>query len=172
MRVRDKIYFVGFMGSGKTTLGKKLAALLGWTFIDLDKEIEQKTGMTIPEIFSELGEAHFRKVESEVLRESSSVKGAVVSTGGGAPCHDQNMDFMLSNGLTVYLKLTPAQLRARLTGSGTERPLIRDLEKEDLLTFIETKLTEREKFYSRAGMIVDGFDPDVNELLKQIRKLI
>lgn len=172
MPVRDKIYIVGFMGSGKTTIGKKLAALLGWTFTDLDKRIEQKTGMTIPDIFSKLGEPHFRMIESEALMESSSIKGVVISTGGGAPCHYGNMDFMLANGLTVYLKLTPAQLRSRLTGSGTERPLIKGLEQEELLTFIETKLSERESYYSRSEMVIDGFDPDVKELAGMVRNCI
>lgn len=172
MPARDKIYIVGFMGSGKTTIGKKLASLLGWTFTDMDKRIEHKSGMTISTIFSEMGEAYFRKMESEVLREISAMQGVVISTGGGAPCHDGNMDFMLSSGLTIYLKLTPVQLCSRLSGSGAERPLISSLKKEDLLYFVEIKLSEREKFYNRAGMIIDGFNPDVNELLQQVRKLI
>lgn len=172
MPSRDKIYLVGFMGSGKTTIGKKLAGLLGWTFTDLDKKIEQKTGKTIPSIFSEHGEAHFRRVESEVLRESSTIRGVVISTGGGAPCHDKNMDFMLSNGLTVYLRLTPYQLSSRLAGSGTERPLIKGLEKKELLTFIETKLSERQDFYNSAELIVDGFDPDMKDLLGRIRNML
>lgn len=172
MPALDKIYIVGFMGSGKTTLGKKLASLLGWTFTDMDKRIENNAGMTIPSIFSEMGESYFRKMESEVLRESSAIQGVVISTGGGAPCHSGNMDFMLSSGLTIYLKLTPDQLYSRLSGTGTERPLIKGLEKEDLLSFIETKLSEREKFYDRATMIIDGFNPDVNEVLRQVKKLI
>lgn len=168
----DKIYIVGFMGSGKTTAGKKLSSILGWTFIDLDKKIEQKTGKTISRIFSEHGEDYFRKVESESLRDLERLTGAVVSTGGGAPCHDNNMDFMLASGITVYLKLTPEQLRSRLTGSKTERPLIKGLDKEELLKFIKERLPQREKYYCLAQIIVEGLDQDVRVLAEKVRERI
>jgi len=169
---RDRIYIVGFMGSGKTTAGKKLSAILGWQFIDLDNIIENKTGMTIPRIFSDLGEEHFRKSETEILRETIQYKGAVISTGGGAPCHDDNMDFMLASGITVYLKLTPEQLRTRLSGSKTERPLIKGLEQEDLLHFIKERLALREKCYSRAEIIMEGCDLDIERLEELISERI
>ena len=172
MSRQRKIYIIGFMGSGKTTAGKKLAALLGWTFADLDKMIIQKTGLPIPGIFSEHGEAFFRKTESEVLREPGSETNVVISTGGGTPCHDENMDYMLATGLTVYLKLTPPQLVSRLSGSSTERPLIKGLDKEGLLKFIEQKLAQREQFYSKAEIVVDGIDLDINRLLFEVKSVI
>lgn len=167
-----RIYIVGFMGSGKTTVGRKLASILGWDFIDLDKQIEINKGMSIPRIFSELGEDQFRKTESEMLRGTSKLAGAVVSTGGGAPCHDENMDFMIHAGITLYLKLTPEQLRSRLIHSKTERPLIKDLNEDALLEFIKNKLTQREEFYSRAEIILEGCDVDIRHLEEILRPLI
>jgi shikimate kinase len=163
------VYLIGFMGSGKSTTGRKLAAHLDWHFADLDRSIENHTGRTISEIFSQEGEIYFRNVESEVLRSLNSQTNTVISTGGGTPCFGDNMDFMLGTGLTVYLKLTPFQLKSRLTDSKGERPLIKDLTSEGLLHFIENKLVIREKWYSRAEITVEGFDPDINQLVTKVR---
>ena len=161
MSNNQKVYIIGFMGSGKTTTGKKLASLLGWSFIDLDKKIEEQSGNTISEIFSKYGENYFRDVESEVLKNLGSEKNTIISTGGGAPCFGDNMEYMIRTGLTLYLKLTPGQLRSRLSQETNERPLLKDLNKEELLEFIEKKLIFREKWYLQAELIVEGFNPDV-----------
>jgi shikimate kinase len=163
------IYIIGFMGSGKTTAGKKLASLLGWSFIDLDKKIEEVTGKTIPEIFSESGEDYFRDIETQILRSLKSSANTVISTGGGTPCYNDNMDFMLETGLTLYLKLTPAELKSRLSGSKGERPLIKDLDKEQLQSFIEEKLIVREKWYVRSDITVEVIDLDINMLLSLVK---
>ena len=160
------------MGSGKTTAGKKLAALLGWSFIDLDKKIEGNEGKTIPEIFSENGEEYFRVSESSLLENLNLEKDTVISTGGGTPCYNNNMNIMLESGLTIYLKLTPLQLRSRLSGSKDERPLIKDLDHEMLLSFIKEKLSAREKYYKRSIIIVDGFDLDINSLLCKVKSML
>ncbi len=165
----NKVYIIGFMGSGKTTTGMKLAGLLGWPFIDLDRSIEEETGLAIPEIFSRHGEEWFRKVESETLKSLRSLKNRVISTGGGTPCYGDNMDYMLETGLTLYLKLTPGQLKSRLSGTDGERPLIKDLGDEDLLSFIEEKLAIREKWYNRAELNFNGFDTNVRLIYSQIR---
>jgi shikimate kinase len=173
MTVKNQIiYIIGFMGSGKTTAGKKLASLLGWKFIDLDKEIEEYTGKTIPEIFSANGEVYFREIETQLLRNLKSQKNTLVSTGGGTPCNGDNMDFMNNTGLTIYLKLSPGQLKSRLSGSKGERPLIKDLEPEALQLFIEKKLAEREKWYKRSDIIFEGMDLDINALFSSVKKRI
>ncbi len=164
------VYIIGFMGSGKSTAGKKLAATMGWSFIDLDKKVEERIGKTIPQVFSEFGEDYFRKIETEVLRSMRYQKKAIISTGGGAPCHSENMEFMLDTGLTVYLRLTPVQLRNRLSAAKGERPLIKNLGSEDLLSFIENKLHVREECYSRAEIQIDGFEIDYNLLNSLINK--
>lgn len=156
------------MGSGKTTAGKKLAARLGWNFIDLDREIEKREGMSIPEIFSLHGESGFRKSEEEALRETAGHPRSVIATGGGAPCFGSNMDFIISSGITVYLKLSPRQLMDRLLKSKTVRPLLKDLDSEGLLKFIQERLPEREKYYSRAEIILEGCDLNMETLLERI----
>jgi shikimate kinase len=166
---KNKIYIIGFMGSGKTTTGVKLAALLGWPFEDLDKSIEKNTGMTIPQIFAIHGETWFREVESKLLRNIDSHANTVISTGGGTPCYGDNMDFMLDTGLTLYLKLTPGQLKSRLSGTHNKRPLLKDLGDEDLLSFIEEKLSIREKWYNRAEMNFNGFDTDIRLIYSRVR---
>ncbi len=163
------IYIIGFMGSGKTTAGKKLASLLGWSFIDLDRKIEEYTGKSIPEIFAGNGEDYFRNIETTLLRNLKSVSKTVISTGGGTPCHSDNMDFMLETGLTLYLKLTPQELKSRLSKSKGERPLIKDLDQEKLLSFIEQKLAYREKWYNRSDLIIQGLNLDFNLLLNLVR---
>jgi shikimate kinase len=168
MPVTGKVYIIGFMGSGKTTTGMKLAALLGWSFTDLDKAIEERTGMTIPQIFSIHGEAYFRETEAQELRSLSPMNRSVISTGGGTPCYGNNMDYMLETGLTIYLKLTPAQLKSRLSVSNGERPLIKDLGDTDLLDFIEEKLALREKWYNRADLTVNGFNTDLSIIYSQV----
>ena len=163
------IYIIGFMGSGKSTAGKKLASLLGWAFIDLDNNIEEFAGKTIPEIFSQNGEEYFREIEALLLRKIESHTDTIISTGGGTPCHSGNMDFMLSTGLTIYLKLTPGQLKSRLLKSKGERPLIKDLEPHNLQAFIEQKLADREEWYEKSDITIEGIDIDVNLLLSLVR---
>jgi shikimate kinase len=165
----QKVYIIGFMGSGKSTTGKKLASLLEWSFIDLDNKIEEHTGKTISELFAENGEAFFRNVETEVLKSLNSLKNTVISTGGGTPCYGDNMEYMLETGLTLYLKLTPGQLKSRLSESTHQRPLIRDLSNGELLNFIEEKLSNREKWYNRSEMSVEGIDLNINLLLSLVR---
>jgi shikimate kinase len=168
---KNKIYLTGFMGSGKTTAGKKLADCLGWSFIDLDKVIEEHCRMTIPQIFTEYGEAYFRKVEAEALTNFKDHHEIVIATGGGSPCYSGNMDHMLENGIVIYLKLTPVQLLNRLEGSQDERPLLKDLSYDQLLSYIEKKLDEREPFYNRAHIIADGYLQDIYRICSDVKKI-
>jgi shikimate kinase len=163
------VYIIGFMGSGKSTAGKKLASALGWTFIDLDRKIEEHEGKTIPQIFTQDGEDRFRSVESQVLRSTEQLSETVVSTGGGTPCHGDNMDFMLDTGLIIYLKMAPSQLMQRLMNSTGERPLLKNVPDDKLIFFIQEKLALREKCYNRANIIIEGLDLDINILCSKIR---
>jgi len=170
MTARNHIlYIIGFMGSGKSTAGKKIASHMGWSFIDLDKKIEEHTGKTIPEIFSQDGENYFREIETKLLRNLKSASDTVISTGGGTPCHRDNMNFMIETGLTLYLKLTPAELRSRLSDSKGKRPLLKDIENKNLIDFIEEKLRDREKWYDRSDIIIQGIDLDINLLVSLVK---
>jgi shikimate kinase len=161
------IYFVGFMGSGKTTLGKRLAKKLEIPFIDLDAKICEVTGKTIPEIFDKEGEESFRKIEQETLRNLSVKEAAVVSVGGGTPCFFDNMSWMNKHGLTVYLKLSPKAILRRLSSSNlSERPLLKNLTNTELLTFIEEKLKDREAYYLSAKYHFDPLNESIEELIQ------
>jgi shikimate kinase len=165
----QKIYIIGFMGSGKSTAGKKLASLLGWTFVDLDNIIEEFAGKSIPEIFEQDGESSFREIEAKILRDLKSLNNTVISTGGGTPCYSDNMEYMLGTGLTLYLKLTPGQLKSRLSKSNGNRPLIKDLGPGELQSFIKKKLADRERWYERSDITVEGMDLDVNVLFENVK---
>ena len=143
------------MGSGKTTLGKKLAKLLKLEFVDLDQVIVDRINMSIPDYFKLHGEEQFRKLEQEVLHEQAG-QIAVISTGGGSPCFYDNMDWILQNGLSIYLVLSPKALHSRLEQSNIEtRPALNGLRGEALLNFIQEKLSEREPFYKKADIHID-----------------
>ena len=162
-----KIFLIGFMGSGKTTLGRKLAARMGCEFIDLDHKLEQQVELSIAEYFSIFGEDAFRKKESEVLKKTIYSDNVIISTGGGLPCYFDNMEWMKANGMVVYIKLSPKTLADRLESGKEERPLLQDKQGDELIAFIEQKLAEREGFYAQANIIADGLSLTA-ERLEQI----
>lgn len=164
-----KIFLIGFMGSGKSTLGKQLARKLDFKYIDQDEYIEQKTGISVSNYFSQYGEPAFRKMEHESLKELLSKDNVVISTGGGAPCFYNNIDLMNENGIAIYLKLKPEILKSRLKHAQTERPLIKGKTEEELLEFIKTKLLEREPFYMKARHIIESIDLKSEDLFQLIR---
>lgn len=160
-----KIFLIGYMGSGKSTAGKKLAAKLGFEFIDLDKFIECETGKTIPEIFDEKGEAEFRALEHNALKKLITKECIVVACGGGTPCYYGNMDLMNNNGTTIYLKMSADSLASRLLNAKDKRPLIENKTEEELRSFITEHLEKREDIYHQAQYIVKGKNLNVDELV-------
>lgn len=151
------IFLIGYMGSGKSTLGKTLAGRLRASFADMDRAIEAQAGMSVAEIFAERGEAFFRQMEREFLAAQGQSEGLhIVATGGGAACQPGNMELMNRVGRSVYLKMSPAQLVGRLSAAGREkRPLIRGMNDAQLLDFIATNLAAREPFYEQAQLVID-----------------
>lgn len=158
------------MGSGKSTVGKRLALRLRYSFVDMDKIIEKEAGMQIGRIFDEKGEDEFRRMEHELLLKTSKMENVIVSTGGGVPCFYDNMDIINRSGISIYLKMTSEDLLKRLKGSKYERPLIRDLSKDELADYIKEKLREREPYYLKSKYVIDGKDPDIPEMVKLITK--
>ena len=156
------------MGCGKTTWSKKLAAHLGYEFIDLDNVLQDKVGMTIAEYFARHGEDSFRKLESSILKETDYAENTVVSTGGGLPCFFDNLQWMNANGKTLYIKLSPKTLAERLENAKTERPVLRGKKGDELVDFIAEKLAEREGFYMQASHIISGIDLSVEKIKKAL----
>ncbi|MGQ1787301.1 MULTISPECIES: shikimate kinase [unclassified Saccharicrinis] len=165
-----RVYLIGFMGSGKSTLGRWLAnAMEGWTFLDLDHFIENKYHKTIPQIFEEKGEDGFRQIEASCLGEISCFEKVIVGAGGGTPCFFNNMEVMNNTGLSIYLQLTPQVIYNRLQTSKSQRPLIKGKKGDELLDYIAVKLAEREGFYTKAKLIADADNWVVEDFVNAIR---
>ena len=150
------IFLIGFMGCGKTTLGRRLSARLNVEFLDLDNVLEAEAGMSIADYFVQHEEDAFRKLESQVLKQTKYPEHAIISTGGGLPCFFDNMQWMNAHGKTVYIKLSPKTLADRLEKEKITRPLLHNKHGERLVSFIAEKLQEREVFYNQARIITDG----------------
>lgn len=168
MRLK-RIYLVGFMGCGKSTLGKALARSMGWQFIDMDDLFEERHQMTISAYFEKFGEDGFRLAEHEILNNVSESKEVIIGTGGGAPCFFNNMDVMNQTGLSIYLKLSPEILYERLINARNTRPLVAEKSDAELLEFIKGKLNEREPFYNKSGLIVDAGRLSVEDYIQIIK---
>ncbi len=160
-----KIYLIGYMGSGKSTAGQKLATKLNYQFIDLDKFIESEYSKTIPQIFAEKGENEFRAYEHNMLKKIVEMENVVVACGGGTPCFYDNIDMMNNTGITVYIKMSVEALTSRLRTAKEERPLIKNKTEEELKKFIARQLETREDFYHKAQYLVKGKDLNVDELV-------
>lgn len=145
-----RIFLTGYMGAGKTTLGKALARHLRVAFIDLDWYIEERFHKTMGELFAERGEAGFRELERNMLHEAGEFEDVVISTGGGAPCFFDNMDYMNRTGQTVFLDVRPGVLFRRLRVAKQQRPILQGKKDDELLAFIEEALARRAPFYTQA----------------------
>lgn len=171
-----RIFLIGYMGVGKTTAGRELAKELGLEFIDLDHFIQTRYNKTINQLFEEYGEDEFRNIERNTLREVGEFENIVVSTGGGAPCFFDNMDYMINVGTTIYLKATPEMLSERLDTCKEKRPLIKDKNKEELYLFVKENLEKREPYYAKSSVIFESEElvnkEDVTKYVQQIIKCI
>ena len=170
------IIIIGYMGAGKTTVGKALAKELGVMFYDLDWYIESRMRKTVKQIFEEMGEEGFRHIEHNMLHEVAEFENVVVSCGGGTPCFFDNMDYMNQAGETIYLKATPETLHAHLKMGKGVRPLLLNKTPEEVDVFIREQLKQREPFYEKAKHIIDvnvmdNFDK-INNTVQQIRDLL
>lgn len=150
-----RIILIGYMGAGKTTVGKALAKELGIPFYDLDWYIENRRRKTVSEIFAEVGEEGFRQIEHNMLHEVAEFEDVIISCGGGTPCFFDNIDYMNEQGQVVYLKASPEVLYKHLLMGKGERPLLKGKSEEELITFIREQLEKREPYYNKARYTVD-----------------
>jgi shikimate kinase len=150
-----RIFLIGFMGSGKSHFGKKLARLLNYSFIDIDTYISEQNNSSVSDIFEKQGEDFFRTQEKDALKTFIQQDNIVVATGGGTPCFHNNMETMNEHGLTVYLKGSAEFLYHRILPGKKARPLISGLEEGELRSFIGKTLRVRSPFYEQAKIILD-----------------
>lgn len=151
----QRIILIGYMGAGKTTVGKQLADNLGLMFYDLDWYITSRMHRTVAQIFEESGEEGFRKMEHNMLHEVAEFENVVLSCGGGTPCFFDNMDYLNQQGETVYLKATPEVLYAHLKMGKTVRPLLLNKTPEEVKAFVKEQLAQREPYYLKAKHVLD-----------------
>lgn len=169
-----KIFLIGYMGCGKSSLGRKLAKAGGMEFMDMDSIIEQREGASISDIFHYQGEEYFRDAERALIEELGTAEGdMVISTGGGAPAWQNNMELMNSLGAIIYLRRTAQQIASRLSPHGRQkRPKLRGLNDEELVAFMTTNMAEREPFYSKAKYCVDCAERSDAELIDYILQIV
>jgi shikimate kinase len=166
-----RYFIIGFKNSGKTTFGRELAKRLQLDFIDLDEFIERQQNKSIPEIYSRLGEDKFRKLEWKALQEVVHAANIVISTGGGAPCHCDNMTLMESYGDVVYLKVSDNTLVNRLKLATGDRPIVKGKTTEELRQYVTALREKCEHHYLRAKYIVDGDNLDMESVIKSLAGL-
>lgn len=171
-----RIILIGYMGAGKTTVGKALAAELGLRFYDLDWYIESRMRKTVAQLFAELGEEGFRRIERNMLHEVAEFEGVLISCGGGTPCFYDNMQYINHQGLTLYLKASPEVLYKHLKMGKSVRPLLLNKTPEEVQRFISEQLKAREQFYTRAQFtldvnLMDNFDK-IKISVAQARQLL
>ena len=164
------IFLVGFMGAGKTTLAKKLASKLAYTWLDTDQEIEKKEGIKVSEIFEVRGEAYFRALEKQLVDELIPSKNEIIATGGGLPCFNNLMENLNQLGTTIYLERTPKELFQRVKQATNSRPLIAHKSDEELLEYIESTMEKRREIYLQSNIIADRFSQTPEKIIALIQK--
>ena len=171
-----RIVLVGYMGSGKTTVGKALSKETGMMFYDLDWYIENRMHTTVSKLFTERGEEAFRKIEYNMLHEVAEFEDVIISCGGGTPCFFDNMDYLNQQGDVVYLKASPDTLYKHLLMAKVERPLLKGKSPEELIAYITEHLKERAPFYEKARYtldvnVLDDYDK-IHTSVQSIRTLL
>ena len=171
-----RIFLIGYMGAGKTTLGKALAHRMNLSYIDTDNYIEKRYHKKISEIFATEGEERFRNIEHRMIKEISEIEDVIVSTGGGLPCFNDNMTVMNSLGITVYLETSVEELAARLKVSRNVRPILKNRTGNELIAFIKESLDKRKTFYELAKVRFNAEqmynDKDVDLLAGKLEAII
>jgi shikimate kinase len=166
----EKVILVGYMGAGKTLLGKSIAEKLGIRFINSDSDIEQQTGMSVGQLFEQFGENHFRNLEKEYLSSLDVEESFVLATGGGTPCYNNQMDVLNSLGTTIYLQCSNETLFSRLKHERDHRPLIAGLSDEELRESIYIRMRQREAIYQLAQFTIIEEEQKTETIIHRLRQ--
>ncbi|MBR1834014.1 MAG: shikimate kinase [Bacteroidales bacterium] len=164
-----RIYLLGYMYSGKTTVGHKLALRLGYQWADLDQVFEYTFHTTIPIFFKRYGEEAFRKIEQKLLHATADQDDIVISTGGGTPCHFDNMQWINHHGTSVYFDVSPETLLRRAAASKKVRPVLAGMTANERNDHIRQQLAQRMVYYQKAQIIFPADDPDLDQLVRLLR---
>lgn len=160
-----RIYLIGYMYSGKTTVGHKLATRLGYQWIDLDQMLETTFHTTVPIFFKRYGEEAFRKIEQKLLHSTAELDNIVISTGGGTPCHFDNIEWMNLHGTSVYFDVTIETLLRRASQSKKPRPILAGMTEEERSLYVRQQLSQRLPYYQKANIIFPADQPDLDQLI-------
>jgi shikimate kinase len=165
------IYLIGFMGSGKSSMGRLLSERSSLPFLDMDEMIENAQGMGISELFKIKGEAYFRQCETALLHELAATEPSIIATGGGVPCIDGLIEVMKSSGIVVYMRCTPLELFQYLEKNKGDRPLLQGKQGADLFAWIDSELSTRMRYYNEADLIVEAYYISPEELWEKVCSL-
>jgi len=158
------------MGVGKSTIGKKLARLLGYKFVDTDEIFEEKYKLSIDTFFSKYNEKLFREFESNILESTFQLNNTIIATGGGTPCFFDAMDKINNSGISIYLKMPVDGIVNRLENAIKPRPLVKDKSHEELTLLVEKLLMKRVSSYEKAQIIFEAINPDMDKLLNILKQ--
>ena len=164
----NKIYLVGYMGAGKTTAARRLAHRLGWEVADTDALFEEKYRISVDDFFHKYDEALYRKLESQVLKETENLENTVISTGGGTACYFDNMEWMNQHGMTIFLRISEKAVIDRLLHAKRKRPLSSGKTEAELTEFVQQHYTSRLPFYEQAKITVKSENLDLENLIQLI----
>ena len=163
-----RVYLTGYMYSGKTTMGHKLATRLGYQWTDLDQMLETTFHTTIPIFFKRYGEEAFRKIEQKLLHSTADLDNIVISTGGGTPCHFDNIEWMNRHGTSIYFDVTVETLLRRAAQSKKQRPILAGMTEEERSLYVRQQLSARLPYYQKAQIIFPADQPDIDQLVQLI----
>lgn len=163
-----RIYLIGYSYSGKTTLGRETARRLGVQFFDTDKAIELKYHTSISTFFSHYGEQAFRIIERQILQSTAEMDNVIISTGGGTPCNDSNIRFILDHGTAIHLQMSVDDIMERIAHARRTRPLLKDKTPEQVRQYITQQLQQRLPYYNQAQLTLPAFDANTDQLIKLI----
>lgn len=167
-----RLYLIGYMFCGKSTIGKQLARRMDYDFMDLDDTIEKRYHISVNDLFQRYGETAFRQLEASMLMTTAKRDNIVVACGGGTPCHYNNMLFIRQQGYSIYLKLGADDIMLRYKNSRhkQQRPLLQGLTPSEIQQYITAQLAAREEYYSQADLTIDAFRPSPSQIVENIMR--